>query len=95
MDVFPDHLREYGCISRSSHGIWMYFQIISGNMDVFPDHLMESAWFPGRHLMSSRKLLKNRRGSGHNASFRHNRSFKLKKDDGGSTCEQLGVTVSV
>ena len=40
--------------------------------------------FSGRRLAQCRhKLLKMRRGSGHNASFRHNRSFKLKRPDMG------------
>ena len=45
--------------------------------------MLSCVLFPDRHVVASRKLLKTRRGSGHNSSFRHNRSFKLKKEEGG------------
>ena len=43
----------------------------------------------GRRLAQGRqKLLRHfRRGSGHNLSFRHNRSFKLMRPDGGGGSE--------
>ena len=37
-----------------------------------------------RRLAADRKLLRMRRGSTHKSSFRHNRSFRLNREGGGS-----------